>query len=142
MGAVIFWIIVAAGVITIDIITSNFLFVWFAVGALAAMIGELLGVSFGIQVVIFLVINLITVSLGYPWAKKKFKKAVERTPLMEETYIGRVMEAEEDIKDKAKAKVDGIYWTVLNHGDEIKKGEYFKIIGIDGIKLTIKKEGE
>ena len=52
------------------------------------------------------------------------------------------MEAEEDIKDKAKVKVDGIYWTVLNCGDEIKKGEYFKIIGIEGIKLTIKKEGE
>lgn len=142
MGAVMFWIIVAAVVITIDIITSNFLFVWFAVGALAAMIGELLGLSFGIQVVIFLVINLITVALGYPWAKKNFKKSIERTPLMEETYIGRVMEAEEDIKDKAKVKVGGIYWTVVNCGDEIKKGEYFKIIGIDGIKLTIKKEGE
>lgn len=142
MGAVIFWIIVASVVITIDIITSNFLFVWFAVGALAAMIGELLGLSFGIQVVIFLVINLITVALGYPWAKKNFKKSIERTPLMEETYIGRVMEAEEDIKDKAKVKVGGIYWTVVNCGDEIKKGEYFKIIGIDGIKLTIKKEGE
>lgn len=140
MGAVMFWIIIAAGVITIDIITSNFLFVWFAVGALAAMIGELFGVSFGIQIVIFLVVNLITVSIGYPWAKKKFKKAIERIPLMEETYIGRVMEAEEDIKDKAKVKVDGVYWTVLNDGDEIKKGQYFKIIGIEGIKLTIRKE--
>ena len=142
MSAVIFWIIIAAVAIIIDIVTSNFLFAWFTIGAIAAMIADFLGISFGVQVIIFLVINLITVSLGYPWVKKKFKKSVKRTPLMEETYIGRIMKAEEDIIEKARVKVDGIYWTVLNTGEEIKAGENFKIIGIEGIKLIIKKEEE
>lgn len=142
MSAVILWIIIAAVAIIIDIATSNFLFAWFTIGAIAAMIADFFGISFGVQVIIFLVINLITVSLGYPWAKKKFKKSVKRTPLMEETYIGRTMKAEEDIIEKAKVKVDGIYWTVLNTGEEIKSGENFKIIGIEGIKLIIKKEEE
>ena len=142
MGIVILWIIIAAVAILIDIATSSFLFVWFTVGAIAAMIAEVLGVSFGIQVIIFLVVNLITVSLGYPWAKKKFKTSVKRTPLMEETYIGRVMKAEENIGQRAKVKVDGIYWTVQNSGEEIKAGDNFKIIGIDGVKLIIEKEEE
>ena len=142
MSAVIFWIIVAAVVIAIDMVTSNFLFAWFAVGALVAMIADLLGVTFGVQVVLFLVVNLITVSVGYPWAKRKFKEGVKRTPLMEENYIGRVMKAEEDIVDRAKIKVDGIYWTVQNLGEVIKKDESFKITGIEGIKLIIKKEEE
>ena len=142
MGIVILWIIIAAVAILIDIATSSFLFVWFTVGAVAAMIAEVLGVSFGIQVIIFLVVNLITVSLGYPWAKKKFKTSVKRTPLMEETYIGRVMKAEENIGQRAKVKVDGIYWTVQNSGEEIKAGDNFKIIGIDGIKLIREKEEE
>jgi membrane protein implicated in regulation of membrane protease activity len=142
MSAVIFWIIVAAVVIAIDMVTSNFLFAWFAVGAFVAMIADLLGVTFGVQVVLFLVVNLITVSVGYPWAKRKFKEGVKRTPLMEENYIGRVMKAEEDIVDRAKIKVDGIYWTVQNLGEVIKKDESFKITGIEGIKLIIKKEEE
>ncbi|WP_291649253.1 NfeD family protein [Clostridium sp.] len=142
MGTVIFWIIVAAVVIAIDIATSNFLFAWFAVGAFVAMIADLLGVTFGVQVVLFLVVNLITVSIGYPWAKRKFKEGVKRTPLMEENYIGRVMKAEQDIGDRAKIKVDGIYWTVQNLGEVIKKDESFKITGIEGIKLIIKKEEE
>ena len=142
MGIIILWIIIAAVAILIDIATSSFLFVWFTVGAIAAMIAEVLGVSFGIQIIIFLVVNLITVSLGYPWAKKKFKTSVKRTPLMEETYIGRVMKAEENIGQRAKVKVDGIYWTVQNTGEEIKAGDNFKIIGIDGIKLIIEKEEE
>ena len=106
------------------------------------MIADLLGVTFGVQVVLFLVVNLITVSVGYPWAKRKFKEGVKRTPLMEENYIGRVMKAEEDIVDRAKIKVDGIYWTVQNLGEVIKKDESFKITGIEGIKLIIKKEEE
>lgn len=142
MSAVIFWIIVAAVVIAIDMVTSNFLFAWFAVGAFVAMIADLLGVTFGVQVVLFLVVNLITVSVGYLWAKRKFKEGVKRTPLMEENYIGRVMKAEEDIVDRAKIKVDGIYWTVQNLGEVIKKDESFKITGIEGIKLIIKKEEE
>ena len=142
METIIFWIIIAAVAIIIDIATSNFLFVWFAVGAIAAMLGSFIGLTFGIQVIIFLVISLITVSLGYPWVKKKFKNSTIRTPLMEEKYIGRVMKAEENILERAKVKVDGIYWTVVNTGEEIKQGDNFKIIGIDGIKLVIKKEGE
>ncbi|MBE6054390.1 MAG: NfeD family protein [Clostridium sartagoforme] len=142
MNAIIFWIIIAAIAIAIDIATSNFLFVWFTAGAIAAMIADFLGISFGYQITIFLVVNLITISIGYPWAKKKFKKSVKRTPLMEETYIGRVMKAEEDITERAKVKVDGIYWTMQNTGEEIKAGDNFKIIGIEGIKLIIKKEEE
>lgn len=142
MNIIIFWIIIAAVAIIIDIATSNFLFVWFAVGAIAAMISGFIGISFGVQVIIFLVVSLITVSLGYPWAKKKFKNSVKRIPLMEENYVGRVMKAEEDIVDIAKVKVDGVYWTVVNTGEKIKSGNNFKIVGIDGIKLIIKKEEE
>ena len=35
--------------------------------------------------------------------------------------------------------MDGIYWTVKNEGDTIKKGEKFKIIGIEGNKINNKK---
>lgn len=142
MSAVFFWIIIAAIAVAIDISTSNFLFVLFIIGAIAAMIADFIGISFSVQVIIFLVINLITVIIGYPWIKKKFNKSVKRTPLMEETYIGRAMKAEDDIVGRARIKVDGIYWTVQNTGEEIKAGDSFKIIGIEGIKLIIKKEEE
>lgn len=137
---ILFWTIIAAIFIIIDMATSNFLFVFFVVGAVGAMVAEVFNLSIGLQVLIFLFLNLITISIGYPITKEKFNKNIKRTPLMEETYIGRVMEATEDIKDRAKVKVDGIYWTVQNYGEEIKYGEKFKIVGIEGIKLIIEKE--
>ncbi|GAB6169778.1 NfeD family protein [Clostridium carnis] len=142
MASLIFWILLAIAVIVLDIATSSFLFVWFALGAFIAMLADLLGASVGVQIVTFLVVSIITVSVGYPWARKKFKSSVTHTPLMEEKYIGRVMVAEEGIKEKSRVKVDGIYWTIKNKGGEIKKGEKFKITEIEGNKLIVKKEEE
>ncbi len=62
---------------------------------------------------------------------------------MEETYIGKIMVAEENIDQKATLKINGIYWTVINEGEIIHKGEKFIISSIDGAKFRIKKlEGE
>lgn len=142
MGSAVFWIIIGVIVFLLDIGTSSFLFIWFSLGAFAAMIAALLGVSVGLQIIIFLAISIITIAIGYPWARKKFKASVTRTPLMEETYIGKVLKAEEDIEERGKAKLGGVYWAVLNKGQTIKKGESFKIVEFEGNKLVIEKEEE
>ena len=63
----------------------------------------------------------------------------KRTPLMEETYIGKIFEADKEIKDKAQVKVGGEYWTVINNDEIIKVGDKYQITGIQGIKLIVKK---
>ena len=137
MVEVIIWIIVAIGVIAIDVVTSSFIFMWFSIGALVAIILSLLGLSVIWQIIAFLVIGVATVSIGYPWAKKKFKADVNHVPTMEQTYIGRVMLAEEDMGETSKIKVSGIYWTAYNKGKVIKKGQEYTITGIEGNKLIV-----
>lgn len=137
MGVLLFWLILSIGVILIDILTSSFLFVWFAIGGFAAIVGGLAGLQFPAQLVIFTVVSLISISIGYPLAKTKLKN-ITKTPLMEETYIGKEFLAEEEIEKTARFKVGGIYWTGKNDGGKINKGEKFKVIGIQGNKLLIK----
>lgn len=141
MGTTIFWIILGIVVFVLDIATSSFLFIWFSIGAVAAMIASLMGASVGAQVIIFLAVSIVTISIGYPWARKKFKSSVAHTPLMEENYIGKVLKAEDDIEERGKAKLSGVYWAVINKGETIKKGESFKIVRFEGNKLIIEKEG-
>ncbi|NFG23841.1 NfeD family protein [Clostridium botulinum] len=143
MGSIVFWIIVAVAAFVIDIFTSSFLFVWFSIGAITAIFAAGLKASFFIQVIIFLIVGIISISIGYPWIRKKYKNSEHRIPLMEETYIGKIMVAEENIDQKATLKINGIYWTVINEGEIIHKGEKFSISSIDGAKFRIKKlEGE
>lgn len=142
MTYTILWLSIAAGVILLDILTSNFLFAWFAIGSFAAMLAGALGQVIGVQIIIFLLVNLITVSIGYPIVRKKYKAGAKRVPLMEEKYIGRIFIAKEDIERQGRMRLDGIYWGIINYGDKIKKGEKFKITAIEGIKLVIIKEEE
>lgn len=138
MVDVIIWLVIAVLVIAIDLVTSSFIFMWFALGALVAIVLSMLGFSMGIQIISFLVVGIITVSVGYPWAKKKFKVSVNHVPTMEQEYIGMVMTANSDIIDKERIKVSGIYWTAYNKGKAIKAGDNFVITGIEGNKLTVK----
>lgn len=139
LGSAVFWLIVAICAFAIDILTSNFCFMLFSIGAVVAAICAVLGVPFLIQILIFAIISIISLSVGYPWLKKKYKSMHKKTPLMEEKYIGRVMESEKEIVTKSQVKVNGEYWTVINEGNVIHEGEKFVITGIEGIKLKIKK---
>jgi membrane protein implicated in regulation of membrane protease activity len=139
MGSAVFWLIIAICAFAIDILTSNFCFMLFSIGAVVAAICGALGLPFIMQVIIFAIISIISLAIGYPWLKKKYKNMNKNTPLMEETYIGKVMESEKEIVSKAQVKVNGEYWTVINEGDVINAGEKFIITGIQGIKLKIKK---
>lgn len=138
MVEVIVWLLVAIALTVIDIVTSSFIFMWFSLGAIVAIMLSLLEISVAWQIVAFLVVGVATVSIGYPWAKKKFKADVNHVPTMEQTYIGKEMIANEDMEEKSKIKVDGIYWTAYNKGKIIKKGEKYTITGIEGNKLIVK----
>lgn len=139
---IIIWLVIAVALIGIDVVTSSFIFMWFSIGALLAIILAFIEVSIVWQLIVFLVTGIILIILGYPWVKKKFKVEKNHTLTMEETYIGRVMTANEDIVEKAKIKVDGVYWTAYNKTKKINKGEQFIISGIEGNKLVVKLKEE
>lgn len=136
---IIFWAVVALGALFIDITTSSFMFVWFAVGAIAAIIAMLFNASVAVQIIIFVAVTAASMAVGYPIVKKTIKKTVSKTLTMEEAYIGKEFTLEEKIDLKAKIKFQGIYWTVKNVGKPLEKGDVVQVIGIEGNKLLITK---
>lgn len=138
----VFWIIVAIIMICIDLVTSAFLFCWIGLGAIVAAFLNLFDLSFFVQVIIFGIVSLILIGIGYPLVKKKFKTNIKSVPLMEESYVGMIFDAEERIENTAQIKISGIYWVVINEGETIEKGDKFIIKGIQGNKFIINKYKE
>lgn len=138
---VMIWLLVAITFLLVDVFTSAFLFVWFGLGALVALIFAILGIPLEAQIVIFLVASLISISFGYPWARKKFKINERKSKTREEELIGLAYKADEDIIDSANIKLDGVLWRAVNNGDMIKKGEMYKIVDFKGNKVIIEKIG-
>ncbi|WP_373899082.1 NfeD family protein [Haloimpatiens sp. FM7315] len=136
---IILWMVIGIVALIVDIGTSAFLFVWFTVGAVGALLAMCFGAPFYLQGIVFVILSLLSMGTGYPIVKRSLKSSVKRTKTMEENYIGREMVSKEDILNRATIKFDGIYWTVDNEGEEIKKGDKIKIVGISGNKLVVKK---
>lgn len=133
------WIVVGAVCLFLDILTSSFIFVWFTIGSIAAIFANILNYGLLVQIIAFLMVSTIFTAIGYPFAKKTIKKTVPVTKTLEQSYVGREIYIDDDVAYKALIKLDGIYWTVKNEGENIKKGDKVKIVGIEGNKILINK---
>jgi membrane protein implicated in regulation of membrane protease activity len=135
----IFWIAVASAAVFIDISSSSFIFIWFAVGAIAAIIAMVFNASVIVQTMIFISVSAAFMAVGYPLVKKTINKTVKKTLTMEQGYVGNEITLTKDIDVTGNIKFQGIYWTVKNVGKPLKKGDLVQVIGIEGNKLLIGK---
>ena len=79
MGEIILWLFIAIVAVATDMMTGLFLFVWFAIGSIAAIVANLYGASMGIQIIIFSVVSIILVLIGYPIIHSRSKKEIKKT---------------------------------------------------------------
>lgn len=134
------WIAIIVITVTIDLVTSNFLFIWIGGGALVSLLAYTLGLNLSGQLVVFIIASIVFTAVGYPAAKKALKTKVPKVLTMEESYIGREFEAKEEIKNQGRILIDGVYWGVINQDETINIGEAFIITGMKGNKFYIRRK--
>lgn len=133
------WIIISVAALILDIATSGFFFAGITVGGVFAIITLASGGGITTQIVVFSIVSALAIGVEYFWIRTKLKKTIPKTYRMEEQYIGKKVTLDEDINERGKIKLEGIYWTAENIGEPLKKGETAEVISIKGNKLVIKK---
>lgn len=136
---VIGWFIAFVILLVIELATVNLVTIWFAIGAVAAIITTLFTDSILIQSIVFVVVSVIALLITKPLIKK-FKK-FEVEPTNSDRVIGKVGDVTKKIeKNKyGEVKVYGNTWTASSK-DVIEVGERVKVLSIDGVKLIVEKE--
>jgi len=136
---VIGWFIAFVILLVIELVTVNLVTIWFAIGAVAAIITTIFTDSILIQCIVFTVVSVISLLITKPLIKK-FKK-FEVEPTNSDRVIGKVGEVTQKIgKNKyGEVKVYGNTWTASSK-QVINVGERVKVLSIDGVKLVVEKE--
>lgn len=133
------WLIVMVLFLVVEAATVGLVCIWFAVGALAALIAALLGAEIWLQIVLFLVVSAVALYFTRPLAKKYINAKVE--PTNADMVIGkecRVTEAIDNIAGTGAVYVDGKTWTARSESDEvIPEGALVTAKSIDGVKLIV-----
>ena len=135
------WLIIFIVLIITELLTINLVTIWFAFGALLALVVEVSFSNIVLDIITFVITSFLLIILTKPIIGRLKVKKVEATNL--DMVINKIGIVTEDIKqDKiGEVKVLGKRWSAYS-STEIKKDEKVKILSIDGVKLKVEKIGE
>lgn len=135
-----FWIIALVVLIVVEAVTAQMVTIWFAAGALGAIVAERLGAEVWLQWVVFVAVSAIALVATRPLVKKLTKTKVQ--PTNADRCIGQIAVVTEEINNiegKGQVHVNGVTWTARSlDGMVFKKDERVTVEKIDGVKLIVK----
>ena len=133
------WFCAFICLVFIEIITVNLVTIWFALGAVAAIITTFFTDSIVIQTVVFIVVSIISLLATKP-IMKKFK-TFKITPTNSDRVIGKMGEVTIKIGKNSYGEVNifGNTWTAMSD-NPIDVGKKVKVLAIEGVKLIVEEE--
>ena len=139
------WIIALVLFVIIEMGTAALTTIWFAGGALVALILSALKMPVLIQVIAFLIVSLILVFVTRPLAEKYVNKRAVKTNA--ESLIGKeavVSEAINNLQQTGQVLVGGQEWTARTeeNSEVIGAGTVVVIKRIEGVKLIVETAPE
>lgn len=139
------WLIVFIVLLVIEIFTMGLTTIWFAGGALVALLAAALGLNFPIQLAICIVVSVVLLVVTRPIAVKYFNQ--ERQKTNAEGLIGQqalVLEDIDTIHGTGRVVVNGLEWSAKTDEPDgvIERDRIVSIEGIQGVKLIVKEKEE
>ena len=109
--------------------------IWFALGALTALLCAALGAPVWLQITLFVAVSGILLALLWPLAKKFLNPQVTATNV--DSVIGSVGRVTADI-DNVEVKLGGMEWSARStSGDPIPAGIEVRVDRVEGVKVFV-----
>ena len=133
------WLVALVVLAVLEGVTVTLVSLWFALGALAALITSFFVDNIWIQFAVFLVVSLVTLLVIRPLAQRYV------TPKQVATNADRAVGAEgvvtqaiDNRNAQGQVTVDGSVWTARSDPEEpIPEGATVRVLRIEGVKLIV-----
>lgn len=144
MDMTVVWLVAMIVLLVIEGVVPGLISIWFALGALAALVSALLHAPLWLQIVWFLAVSIAALALTRPLAKKYINAKTQ--PTNADMLIGKecvVRESIDNVMGAGAVSVDGKVWTARTENDDIKvpEGSRAVVVSIEGVKLIVKPLG-
>lgn len=138
---VLLWLVILIVLLGIEMATLGLTTIWFAGGALVAIIAALLKAPVIVQIVLFFLVALVLLFFTRPVAVQYFNRGRIRTNV--ESVVGKqaiVTEEIDNLQAKGKVTLSGQEWTARSVEDErkIPEGAVVTVSSVSGVKLIVK----
>ena len=142
--AAIIWLALLVLFLILEASTITLVSLWFAAGALAALLASLLHASIGVQIVLFVVVSACLLTLLRPLVRKYLDPKLTKTNA--DSIIGStglVTVAIDNISAAGQVKLGAMYWTARStSGAAIPEGTLIRVDRIEGVKVFVTPANE
>lgn len=141
----IIWLVVLIVAIVVEVATMGLTSIWFAGGALVAVLSAVLGLPIFLQVLLFFIVSLLMLFFTRPVAVKYFNK--DRVKTNVESLVGRqaVVTSEIDnLQAIGQVTVGGQEWSARSCEDRVRipVGSVVNVVSISGVKLIVRMDAQ
>lgn len=138
------WVWIALAVVfgVVEAATAQIVTIWFAIGAVGAVIANVSGANLTVQLIVFVAVSILTLIIARPYLKKFTKTEMQRTNA--DMCIGETAVVIEEINNTqgtGQVKVRGSVWTARSRDNTvIPAGENVHVEKIEGVKLIVSEK--
>ncbi len=135
------WLILLVVFIMAEAATVTVVSLWFAAGALTALVASLLGAELWLQAVLFAAVSVVLLWALRPVVKKYF------TPKLTKTNVdavvgttGLVTEKIDNTLSQGRVKLGTMEWSARSTvGESVEEGTLVRVDRIEGVKVFVTK---
>ena len=137
------WLIAMVCLLAFEAAVPGLVSIWFAIGALAALLSALLNAPLWLQIFWFIFVSFAALWFTRPLVKKYVNSKVQ--PTNADVVIGKeavVFEDIDNVRGTGAVNVDGKQWTARSMDAEVKipAGKVVKVLRIEGVKLIVEEK--
>ena len=134
-----FWLAVLVACLIAEAATVTLASIWFAAGALAAILTVQLHGSFAVQTAVFFAVSIVFLVLLRPFARKMLKPQIVKTNA--DALIGTtgvVLTEIDNTQAPGQVKREAMEWTARStSGEVIPAGAKIRVDRIEGVKVYV-----
>lgn len=133
------WLGIAIVLALFEAFTVQLVAIWFALGALVAILPAALGAPVPVQILVFVLVAGLTMVFTRPFLQRVLK--VHRQPTNADAVIGQtgiVLEELDPLEGTGRVRAGGLDWSARAESRQrIPAGAEVKVLRIEGVKLIV-----
>ena len=136
------WLVIAVVLGIFEAATVALVSIWFAIGAVAAMVPAYFNAPFWVQILVFILVSALCFVFTRPFFKKIIR--VDKQPTNADRLVGQEGVATDDIENiecRGKVFISGLTWSARSEtGELIPQGAVVTVKKIEGATLVVKRK--
>ncbi len=132
------WILGALVCGIVEVMSVSFVFLMFAIGALAAGIADACGADLTVQVIVFIVVSIALLVILRPFLKGRIDRSSGYVPSNTDSLIGKTGYVTEAVGERhGRIQFSGGEWSARTEGPTLPVGAEVRVDRIDGATAVV-----